>query len=170
MENQPTAPESLSMGSRIMNVFASPAEAFDGIATMESKTRLWLLPMLTAMAVGVLIAFVYSTNATIKAQIVDMQTKEMQKSVEQGKMTQEQADQATQAMESMGMLFVVIGSIGAIIAIAAFYFIGSAFFWLAGKFLLKSPLGYANYLALYGTAGWIGVLGAIVTVMMAVGL
>jgi hypothetical protein len=170
MENQTTAPETQSLGSRIMNVFASPGEAFDGISAVESKTSLWLLPMLTAMAVGILIVFVYSTNATIKAQIVDIQTKQMQKMVDQGKMTQAQADQAVQGMESMGMLFVVFGAIGAMIVIAAFYFVGSALFWLAGKFILKSPLGYSNYLALYGTAGWIGVFGAIVTVMMAVGL
>ena len=170
MENQPTAPEVQSLGSRIMNVFASPGEAFDGITAMESKTSLWLVPMLTAMVVGVLIAVVFSTNPTIKGQIVEMQTKQMQKSVEQGKMTQEQADRAVQGMESMGMLFAVIAAIGAVIVIALVYFIASLLCWLVGKFALKAPHGYTDYLAMYGTAGWIGVLGMVVTCLLAVGM
>lgn len=170
MEEQQAAPETQSLGTRIMNVFASPGEAFDGIATLESKTSLWLIPMLTSMAIAVLVSFVISSNATLKEQIVEMTSKQMQQRVEQGSVTQTQADRQREAMEGMGTLFAVFGSIGAIIAIAALFFLGSLVLWLIGKFALKATHGYTAYLATYGTASWITVLGSLVAILMMVGL
>jgi hypothetical protein len=126
--------------------------------------------MLLAMLLAVTFSFVISNNETLKGQIVEMQSKRMQQLVDEGKVTQEQADRQQEAMESMGMLFAVFGSIGAILMLALLYFGGSLVLWLIGKFALKAAHGYSTYLAMYGLASWIAVLGSVVTMLMMVGL
>jgi hypothetical protein len=47
MELTPSPP--LSLGSRIINVFTAPSEAYQGIEGLPSKTSLWLVPFLVGM-------------------------------------------------------------------------------------------------------------------------
>lgn len=170
MDEQHTTPEGQSLGTRIVNVFSSPAEAFDGLATMESKTRLWLIPMLVAMLLAVTFSFVIANNEVLKGQIAETQAKRMQQLVDEGKITQEQADRQQEAMESMGTLFAVFGSIGAIVMLALLYFGRTLALWLIGKLVLKASHGYSTYLAMYGLASWIAVLGSVVSILLMVGL
>ncbi|MCI0707191.1 MAG: YIP1 family protein [Ignavibacteriae bacterium] len=169
-EQQQAAAETLSLGARITNVFSSPGEAFDGITTMESKTSLWLVPLLVALLLATVLSFVISTNDTLRGQIVEMQRKAMQEQVDKGNMTQAQADQQIRGMEQMGTLFAVFGAIFVGVGICLMYFIGTLFLWLIGRFALGGAHGYGTYLAMYGTASWIGVLGSVVTSLMILGL
>lgn len=170
MDEQSATTEGQSLGTRIVNIFSSPSEAFEGIATMESKTSLWLIPMVVAILLAVAFSFVITSNETLKGQIVDVQAKRMQQMVDEGKITQEQADRQQEAMESMGTLFAVFGSIGAIVVICLLYFGGTLVLWLIGKFAMKAAHGYSTYLAMYGLASWIAVLGSVVSMLMMVGL
>ncbi len=170
MDEQQTGPEGQSLGTRIVNVYASPIEAFEGIVALESKTSLWLVPLVLAILLAVAFSFVISSNETLKGQIVEMQTKRMQQLVDEGRITQEQADRQQEAMESMGTLFAVFGSIGAIVVVCFMYFGWALALWLIGKFALKAAHGYSTYLAMYGLTSWIAVLGSLVSMLMMVGL
>ncbi len=170
MENQFTAAQPQSMGSRVMNAFASPAEAFEGITTLQTKTSLWLVPMLISMLVAVVFAFVVSSSSTLKGQIIEVQKRAIEERVAVGKMTQEQADRASQGMESMGMMFAVFGALYYVVILAAYYFLGTLILWLIGKFFLKASSDYSTFLAMYGTASWIAILGTIVSMLMTIGL
>ena len=170
MEDQQSSPETQSLGTRIMNVFSSPSEAFADIAGLESKTNLWLVPMLVAIMIGVGISFAVSTNENLRAQIIEMQQRGLDAQVAKGSMTQAQADQQIRAMEQMGMLFAVFGAIFAAIGICFMYFVGTLFLWLLGRFGLGGNYGYSTYLAVFGTAAWIGILGSVVTGMLMIGL
>jgi hypothetical protein len=57
--------------------------------------------------------------------------------VDEGKLTQEQADQAESRTESMGSMMIVFGAIGGAVFVAAYYFGGALFLWLANKSILK---------------------------------
>lgn len=168
MEQTPsTAP---SLGSRIINVFTAPSEAFQGIDALPSKTGLWLVPFLLGILVFVLVMVVITSDEVLKAEMMDMQVRAIEQRVESGSMTREQADQATQAIESMGGMFLVFGAIGGIFFMAVSYFGGSLVLWLTGKLGFKAPAGYSTYLGAFGLASWIGLLGAIVTTLLMVGL
>ena len=173
MENQdattPTEP-SMSLGSRITNVFASPSEAFAGISSMESKTSLWLWPWLVTIVLLVIFTFVMFSNETLRQQIMEVQTKSMEQRVASGQMTQQQADQAQAGMERMGGFMSAIAAVGVVIVTTIYFFAGALIFWLVGKFALKSSEGYGSYLGMYGTSAWIGVLGALISMLMILGI
>jgi hypothetical protein len=171
MENQePSAESTQSFGSRLLNVYAAPSEAFDGITAAPSKTKFWIMPWLAMIVLGIISIFIIFSNPVLKSQIEDTQTRAMQQRVEKGEMTQEQADQAQEAMSSMGGLMPIFGAIGITLVMTGYFFVGALIFWLVGKFALKSTEGYGTYLALYGTSAWIAVLGSLVTLLMILGL
>jgi hypothetical protein len=171
MENQEPAAESTqSFGSRLINVYASPSEAFEGITAAPSKTKFWMIPWLASILLGVISVFLIFSNPALQQQIADTQARAMQQRVERGEMTQQQADMAQDQMESMGGLMQIFGAIGIVFVITAYFFGGALIFWLVGKFGLKSPEGYGTYLAVYGTSAWIAVLGGIITLLMILGL
>lgn len=173
MDNQEPSlsQEDSSLGTTIANVFASPSEAYQGLATAPPKATHWVLPMILMAVLGVLFVYFIFTNEAIKTQIYDMQAQQFDQAVADGRMTQQQADQVRDQMQQTGIgLFMVFGSLPILIFTAAYFFLGALFLWLAVKIAWKSPLKYGKFLEAYGIASWIGVLGTLVTMGMVLGM
>lgn len=171
MEQQEPTPITPSLGDRVMNVFASPSEAFEGLDSAPPSTSMWLVPMVISMIAGILFTYLLFSNPTLKSQLFDMQTHGFEQMVKDGRMTQAQADQAREQMEGVGVgLFMVFGGIPVILFVAIAFFGAALFLWLAGKFVLKSSVGYKKYLEVYGLSTWIGVLGSIATMAMMIAM
>ena len=169
-EQQSNAPQTSTM-SNLVNIFTSPSEAFEGIGSSPGKASAWLFPFLATFVISVLISYLLVTNETLKSQIVDAQAKSVQKMVESGRLTQQQADQQIEGMQRMGTgMFMAFGTIGSLVYICAYFFGTALFLWLAGKFGLKASAGYGKYLEVYGMSAWVGVLGALITTLLIVGM
>lgn len=167
-QSQVTAPQGL--GSIIMNVFSSPGEAFVGLKEGESRATLWVVSLVLLITIASIFSYVIFTNDTLKGQILDAQMQVLQKRVDAGSMTQDQMDQQRSAMERMGGMMIAFGIIGSVITLSIMFFGAGLVLWLIGKFALKSPAGYGKYLEMYGVTNWIGIFGAIVTLLMVMGL
>jgi hypothetical protein len=152
--------------SRATDVFAAPGDLYSEVAATPTQTSSWLLPLIFSILMGVVFTFALHSNATLRQQLADMQHEAMQKSVAEGRMTQEQADRAEQMMDSRGSMFLVIGTIGAVVTITVMFFGGALVFWLIAKLALKFAGNYLKMLEVYGLASLIGVLGAIITLLM----
>lgn len=170
MEKQEISSEPVGLGDRIINVFTSPSEAFQGIPLLSSKTSLWLGSFFATIAIGILVLFLISSNETLKDQMAQLQSQKIQEQVDQGRISQEQADQQIEVFESMGTMFVVFGSLGVVLMSVLYFFGASLVLWLAAKLLMGSTHSYTNFLGMYGIAAWIGILGGIVTVLMMLAL
>jgi hypothetical protein len=170
MDDQQPLPSGPSLGQVITDIFTSPSEIFQKLKNTAPSPMLWVMPLIAMLLIVTFTVFMLFTNEPLKAEMKEIQSKSIQKMVDEGKLTQEQADQAESRTESMGSMMIVFGVIGGAVFIAAYYFGGALFLWLASKTILKSAVGYGKHLELYGCASWIGVLGGIVTVLMMVGL
>jgi hypothetical protein len=131
---------------------------------------LWVAPLIATLLIVIVSVVMIFTNESLKTEMKDIQSKTFQKMVDEKKFTQEEADKAEAQAESMGGMMIAFGIIGGAVFMAAFYFGGALFLWLANKTILKSAVGYGKHLELYGIASWIGVLGGVITVLMMVGL
>jgi hypothetical protein len=170
MDNQQSLPSAPSLGNTISDVFASPSEIFQSLKNTAPSPILWVAPFIATLLLIIVSVVTIFTNESLKSEMKETQGRAIQKMVDEGKLTQEQADKAESQTESMGGMMIGIGIIAGIVFMAAFYFGGALFLWLANKTVLKSAVGYGKHLELYGIASWIGVLGGIVTVLMMVGL
>ena len=165
-QQTPTAADT-SFSSTLTNIFASPSEAFASLVGQPVKHSRWVIPMIITIALVVGTVSLMFTNETFSQQIQDAQVVSMDKAVEDGRMTREQADMAMERMEGGGgSMFIIFGSIFGSIFVALYYVVGALFLWLGAKFVLKSSEPYGRHLEVYGLASWIGVIGGVITVVM----
>ncbi len=166
MEEQAPAAPTISFSDIVLNVFASPAEAYEGIRTSPTRASVWLIPLLATIVLSIGSIWFTFTNDSLRSQIADQQRERMQEQVQAGKISQERADQIADGMEKGSGMMIAFGIIGAIIMLCIVIFAGALFLWLVGKLALKADAGYGKYLELYGSSLWIGVLGGIVTLLL----
>lgn len=174
-DTTPPSPDSdnatdTSIGTLVTNVFASPREAFDAIAGGDVKHMRWVLPFLVTLVLMLGGLYLMTSNPTFSQQMQDAQMAGIQKQVDDGAMTQDQADNIADQMSSNTGMIMIFGSIAGSIFILLYYVVGALFLWLAAKFVLKAEAPYGKYLEIYGLSSWVGVFGGIVTLMLMVGM
>ena len=167
---QPPLPAAPSLGKTISDIFTAPSDAFDGLATSAPSAKLWLLPFLLTLLLAVTTTIVIFNTEVLRTQVMEQQQKQLDKSLQEGKISQDRYDQTISQMERMGPMFVVIGSVAAIIFVSLMFFLYTLLLWLADKFILKATVGYTKHLELYGISMWISILGSIIAIAMMVGL
>jgi hypothetical protein len=179
METPPPIPEApieatqsitTSLPARLMNVFVEPGEVFQEVKHAPPATGNWLVPVLLWVLVGAVASFILMSQPAIQHQIREQQAKAMDKMVQQGKMTREQADQATAMAEkftgpTMLMLF---GCVGAVVAGFVHVFWWALVLWLLGRWFLKSYFPYVKALEVAGLSMMIWVLSAMLGVLLGI--
>jgi hypothetical protein len=170
MEEQAPSAPTISFSDIVVNVFASPADAYEGIRTSPTRASVWVVPLILVLLLTCCFTWVMFTNDAIRSQVIDMQRTRMEEQVQAGKMSQEQADRAAEQMEKAGGMMIAIGIVFGVLTVTVMFFLATLVFWLVGKFGLKAEGGYGKYLELYGASQWIGILGFIITILMAVAL
>lgn len=154
-----------SLLTRITNVFASPGELFLELSQSKPQTSSWLIPLIISVLMAFFAIVAIQFNESLKFQIREIQIEKMQELVNQGRMTQEQADMATGRTDS-SQSFIIFGSISAMIMTIIIFFLITLIFWLAAKFGLKFTGNYPKMLELYGLTTLITSLGTIITILL----
>ncbi len=160
---QPTV-EVSSFMSRAANAFMSPGELYTEIAATPVQSTSWVIPYIIAMIVGILMTVAIFSNDSLKEQALRPQQEEMQKQVESGKMTQQQADQASAVMS--GKTVMVFGIAGVVVIVSAAMFLIPLVLMVVGKLAFKCSASYQKFLEMYGIATLIAALGAIISLLM----
>jgi len=88
--------------------------------------------------------------------------------VAQGKMTADQAEQAKERMENGSSSFMVFGIFGAVVGTLVVFFIAAAVWLAIGKVILKGNVNYSQMMGVAGLAGWISVVGVILSIVLTV--
>jgi hypothetical protein len=167
----PSETPDTSFTSILANVFASPGEAFAGLVGKPVQHSRWLVPFIISALLVVGVVALMFTNETFREQMQTAQVAQMDKAVDEGRMTREQADMAMEQMGSGGgTMFIVFGGIFGSIFVLLAYVIGALFLWLGAKIVLKSTESYGRHLEVYGIASWIGVVGTVITIVMMLAL
>jgi hypothetical protein len=168
MENQDTTvpPESqeeeLSHSDKMIGVFSEPAATFEKTAKFPPKVIDWFLPILL---LAVLVSF------QLKQKQMETIEKRLDAQVESGNITRDQANQQRDMIESrmdqMGGVTLVFQTVGILIAIFVFFFIMAGIYFLLAKFALKGEGSYSSVMVASGLSAYIGVLGIIITTIIA---
>lgn len=170
MEEQVPSAPTISFSDIIINVFSSPAEAYEGIRTSPARASVWLIPLIILMLLSACSIWIVFSNETLREQALQVQKEKIQEQASTGKITQEQADQTLEAMSRGGGMMAAIGIVMGVVVLTIVFFLTALAFWLVGKFGLKAAGGYGKYLELWGASQWIGILGGIITLLMIVGM
>ena len=160
----------MSLGVRLCNVFTNPGDVFDVVKVLPTTTMGWLLPLLLSCLMGIIhVQVIFSQPAVIQS-IKEKQSQEIQRLVDTGKLTADQADKAEEQMAGfMGPSFMkIFGSVGVLVSVFAFSFLIALGIWLLGTKIMKGNFGYMKAMEVTSLAAMIGLLGTLLTMFLVV--
>jgi hypothetical protein len=164
-------PGGMSLGSRLLNVFATPGDVFQEVKTSRDTATNWLVPALILVLVSWVSALLIFSQDSIKHQFSDITDQAIQKQIERTHMSEQQAEQARAMGEKWAGLSAKIGS-----AIMPLFtgllgpFVWGFFIWVVGAKLLKGQFSYMKAVEVVGLGNMIVVLEAIVKTLLIVGM
>jgi hypothetical protein len=161
----------MSLGGRLLNVFATPGDVFQEVKAAKVSTANWLVPALILIVVSWLSSLVIFSQPSINHQLSEITEQAIQKQVERSKMSEQQAEQA----RAMGEKWAGISAkIGAAIVPVLYGFVTPFFWglivWGVGVGLLKAKFPYMKAVEVVGLANMLSVLEVILRTLLVVGL
>ena len=168
----PEVSTEMSISDKFVGILSSPGEVYQSIVGTEPNTKNWAIPLVLTIIIGLIFTFVVFTQPAIQQQMTDTQYKAMQKSVEEGKMTQEQMDRAVEMNPAKpgSPMFLIFGSVGVMFVMAISLFLYSLVYFLAGKFVIHSAVPYKKILEVNGLALYVAAVVSLLTMVIVVAM
>ena len=172
-EPQPETPPSstMSLGGRLLNVFAAPGDVFQEVKTASVSTANWLVPALILIAVSWVATWLIFSQDSIKHQLSDITDQAIQKQVEKAHMSEQQAEQARAMREKWAGISSRVAA-GLVPVFGGFVtpFFWGLILWLLGAKLFKGNFPYMKAVEVVGLANMVNVLDVIVRTLLIIGL
>jgi hypothetical protein len=172
-EPSPEAPPStgMSLAGRLFNVFATPGDVFQDVKTARASAANWVAPAVILIVVSWAAAVLIFSQDSIMHQFSEIVDQGIQKQVQSGRVTEQQAEQGRAVGEKWAVIIAKISS-GIIPVLAGFGtpFVWGLFLWLVGAKVLKGDFPYMKAVEVIGLGNMIGVLETIVKTLLIVGL
>ena len=168
--NEPPPIRESSLFSRLTDVFVTPGSVFEELRPAKPNHANWLVPLLLACVIGVVASWVMLSQENIMRSVREAQQQQMQKQVDAGKMTREQADKALEVAEQFmnpGMMK-IFGAIGSMFASTAMLFVVALVLWLLGTKVFHGEFGFMRAVEASGLASMINVVAGVVTTLLVV--
>ena len=167
---EPAAPPhpTMSLGARLMNVFAIPGDVFEEVKATRPSVANWLVPALLTTVVMALMTLVVMSQPAIQQKMREQQEQAIEKQVQAGRISRADADKQMAIMEKFsGPAVKAVGSVmtGTIYGFVRVFWWATVL-WLLGRWLLKARFPYRKAMEVGGLAGMVGVLGLIVTMLL----
>ena len=165
---EPEEEAELSHTDKLVGVFTEPGKTFEKMAKSGAKTSDWLIPLVILIAVIVLSVILKGMDPQIKLQQKQEAEQRIQEMVDNGTITQEQADQQMQRMEQFqsGPFMIITTAISTIIISFIVFFIISGLLMLFVKLILKGEGTYKDAMSAYGLPYYILIIMWIVIVIL----
>jgi Yip1 domain len=163
-------PPAMSLGGRLLNVFATPGEVFEEVKNAADTTANWLAPALILIAVSWAAALLIFSQDSIKHQLSEITDQAIQKQIDAARLSEHQAEQAHAMGEKWAGLSSKIGA--ALVPVFGGFitpFLWGLIVWLLGAQLFKGHFSYTKAVEVVGLANMIGVLEVIVNSLLIVG-
>lgn len=164
-------PPAMSLVGRLLNVFATPGDVFEEVKAAPEATANWLVPALILVAASWAAALLIFSQPAIKQQLSELTEQAIQRQIDTGHLSEQQAEQARVAGEKWAIIAAQI--FAALIPMFQGFvapFLWGLIVWLLGAQFFKGHFPYMKAVEVVGLANMIGVLEVIVKTLLIVGL
>lgn len=167
IDPQPAAPATTSLLARMTNVVATPSEVFDEIKASPPASANWVIPALLLMVVGWICGWLVMSQDAVRQQVSDIQEKQYQKLIDQGKMTRDQLEAQRPMMEKFGRIAQQV-AMAAMPPLTAFAlpFWWALVIWLVGNKALKGDFSYMKAVEASGLVSILLILESVVKTLL----
>ncbi|MFA7419187.1 MAG: hypothetical protein WCZ90_05820 [Melioribacteraceae bacterium] len=142
----------LSHVDKLVGILTSPIETFSKTASFPSKTTDWITPLLIFITASIIAIWFGFSNPAIQQEKKAESEKQIQKLVDEGTLTQEQADQQLEMTDKImgGPIVYVTSAISIFISKFIFFFIVTGCLYFAIKLILKGDTTFKESMVAYG--------------------
>jgi len=169
MEEHTTTPSvrPMTFAEKLTNIFASPGELFENVRLTQRTTSNWLIPWAIFVLVAILMGQLMIQNASLADQLGATIRKGFDQQVQEGKMSQDQADQVYETFAKPGSTWFTLAQIGGVtFGSLAALFILALVYWFVGKTAMNATAPYLKVVEVVGLTFFIATLEQIVTTLM----
>ncbi len=157
----------MSLSEKITDIFASPGELFENVRLTPRTNSNWVIPWLLFAIVAIILGQLVVNNPSLADQMGTMIRKGFDKQVQEGKMSQEQADQTFERFVKPGsVMFTITQVAGSVLGPLLAIFVLGLVYWVLGKTAMKATSPYMKVTEVVGLTLFIGVLEQIVTTIL----
>lgn len=168
LESDPQAQQpTMSLGGRLLNIFATPGEVFEQIKPARMSLANWLVPGIILIAVSWVCTTLIFSQEFVQQQMRDMTDQAVDKQVQKGKINEQQAEQARTVGVKFAMIFAKGVAYGLPVLVGLVVPLwGGLIIWLVGTQALHGDFSYGKGVEVAGLAGMVGVLDSIVRTLL----
>lgn len=154
----------LSHSDKMIGVFTEPANMFSITSKFAAKHKDWIIPILLFFIVISLIRILAMTNEEVYFEAKKQGIERIEKMVESGTLTREQADQQIDAMDTYmrGPMSWIITIIPTLLFGFIFFILITGIYFLFIKFLLKGEGTFTSTLVANGLTAYISILQIVI--------
>ncbi len=160
--------EELGLTDKIVGIFTEPQKTFINVSKYPLKTTDWFLPLFLASLFSLLSVIIMFTDESIKYDFEEKASVEIEKSInkqiESGKITEEQAEMGREMGLKWGKIMTYITKF---IGLWFILFFSALIYWLIIKFGFKDQGTYKEALVSLGLPFYILMLQSILTLIIA---
>jgi Yip1 domain len=170
-QSEAPQPPTMSLGARLLNVFATPGEVFQEVKTASVSAANWVAPALILIAVSWVATWLIFSQDAIKHQLSEASDQAIQKQIEKTHMSEQQAEQARAVGEKWaGIMAKVFAVLAPVFGGFVTPFFWGLILWLLGAKLFKGDFPYMKAVEVVGLANMVNVLDVIVRTLLIIGL
>ena len=153
----------LSHSDKMIGVFTEPSRMFSTTSKFKVKNKDWVIPVLLLFLIAGLIQRIALMNEEVYFKVMQEQTNELEKQVESGELSREEADQRAEAIETFtrGPIGWITTIVGALIGGLLLFLVIAGFYFLSIKLFIKGEGGFSSALVASGLTCYITILNVI---------
>jgi len=161
-----------SHSDKLVGVFSEPGKTFASIAKFPIKTIDWALPVLAMLVMFIISQFIMMGNPQLRNEMNKQQLEVMEKQlniqIEQGTLTQDEADKKLQQIEEQmnGPIGIISKSIGILVFGFISYLVIAGLYFLFIKFIFKADGTYKHVLVTNGLTSYITIISIILATIL----
>ena len=164
-------PPAMSLGGRLLNVFATPADVFQEVKTSSVSQANWLVPAVILLLVGWTALWLVFSQDSINHQLSEITDQAIQKQIDSGRLSEREAERLHDAADKWaGVGPKVIAALVPVLGGFATPFVWGLIVWLVGAKVFKGNFPYMKAVEVVGVANMISVLDVIVKTLLIVGM
>ncbi|NWG28232.1 MAG: hypothetical protein HXY48_06825 [Ignavibacteriaceae bacterium] len=154
----------LSHSDKMIGVFTEPARMFSITSKFAPKHKDWVIPVLLFFIVISLIRILAMTNEEVYFEAKKQGIERIEKMVESGTLTREQADQQIDSLDTFmkGPMSWVFTTIPTLLFGFIFFIIITGIYYLFIKFLMKGDGTFVSALVANGLTAYIGIIQIVI--------
>ncbi len=152
---------------KLTGIFTSPGEVYENLVKSTKSVADWLIPILILIVLSMVTTFLKFSDERIRESLLQFQEQRFEQLVEEGKMTEEQAEIARERLESFGSTQRIFSIVGILVGVPIMFLLVSLVYFILGRLFFGGNVDFMSVFGIYSLSSLIASVGVIISTILA---